>query len=305
MNNIKDTKKFIKRNNEHIIYIMAGVALILFITSAIYTMMHLYMQIDNNDTVTTMSESVVTFSLGPLHENIVTATPAPAPEKDSKETEKNVATPANAEENIFTYLQGPKSWEQRLDWSGAWGKSFYDGGSFGGFGCGLCCLANVYSTASQYQCTPVDMYRFARKKTGYGGGGAVAWDYMDTALGKLGFNTELRRKPKSYKSFKKQVAEAECSIVLISSNNSRCYWKDTPGHYVTIFLYDEESGTVFLADSGNPDHNRQRIELGKIYKSLKTESEWQYLNIGSYNRASDIWKHRKLNGRWVKPGYIQ
>ena len=303
MDDTGSIKKFIKRNNEQIIYIMAGAAFILFVTSAIYTIIRLYTQVNNSNTVTAMPETAVTVSLGPLE--IINVTPSPVPEKESPVPEKNIVNTINAEEGIFTYLQGPKSWEQRLDWSGAWGKSFYDGGSFGGFGCGLCCLANVYSTASKYQCTPVDMYRFARKTTGYSGGGAIAWDYMDTALGKLGFNTELKRKPGSYRSFKRQIAKAECSIVLISSNNSRCYWKDTPGHYVTIFLYDKESDTVFLADSGNPGHNRQRIELRKIYKSLKTESEWQYLNIGSYNRASDIWRHRKLNGRWVKPGYIQ
>lgn len=52
-------------------------------------------------------------------------------------TEKPVQT-ARPEKDIYTFLQGPKSWGKRLKWSGEWGENFYDGGSFGGFGCGLC-----------------------------------------------------------------------------------------------------------------------------------------------------------------------
>ena len=295
--NIRKTRK---KTRQQIVYIMAIAAFIFIIISAVYAIKKICAGIKNAQTVTTMVE--VNPTEEPVHEEIITVTPEPLPEKKSQEIKKN--TKNTKEENIFTYLQGPKSWKERISWSGPWGVRFYDGGSFGGFGCGLCCLANVYSTFSSGRCTPVDMYKFSRQKTGYGGGGAIAWDYMDTTLNKLGFNTSLRRKPRSYKNFKKQIANAKCSIVLISSNNSRCYWKNTPGHYVTIFLYNEKSGTVFLADSGNPLHNRKRIELRKIYKSLKTESEWQYLNIGHYNKNSDTWKHRKLNKRWVKPEYI-
>lgn len=293
-NNIK------KRNQQRLIYIIAVIAFILIIISAVYAIGQIYTGIKSTQAVNTIAEVIATQE--PLHENIITVTTEPLPGKKNHKTDGNTKT--TDEENIFTYLQGPKSWKERISWSGPWGKEFYDGGSFGGFGCGLCCLANVYSTFSSGRCTPVDMYKFARTKTGYSGGGAIAWEYMDTALNKLGFNTALRRKPQSYKNFKKQVANAKCSIVLISSNNSKCYWRNTPGHYVTIFLYDKKSGTVFLADSGNPSHNRKRIELRKIYKSLKTESEWQYLNIGSYNKNSDIWKHRRLNKRWSRPEYI-
>ena len=110
--------------------------------------------------------------------------------------------------------------------------------------------------------------------------------------------------PSKSQDFKEQVSAASCSIVLISSNDSSCYWQDTPGHYVTIFLYDKETDTVFLADSGNPDHNRQKVELRKIYKSLKKASEWQYLTIGDYDSTKDTWKHRKSDGNWVKPEYV-
>ncbi|MCI9078619.1 MAG: hypothetical protein HFH68_06800 [Lachnospiraceae bacterium] len=288
----------IKRNRQQIVYAMAGITFILVIISAAYTIRQLYMEINMGGAVTTMA--VVTASPKPSQEKTILVTMVPEQEHPVKEN----YLPYN-EESIFTFLQGPKSWEERIDWAGSWGKEFYDGGSFGGFGCGLCCLANVYSTISTYQCTPVDMYKFTRKNTGYSGGGAIAWNYMDTALGKLGFSTSLKRKPRTYKAFMEQISEAECSIVLISSNNSRCYWRNTPGHYVTIFSYDKKTGTVFLADSGDPDHNRQRVELHKIYKSLKTASEWQYLIAGSYNSKDDIWKHKKTDGMWIKPGYIK
>lgn len=291
-------KRLIKRNRQQIVYIMAGITFILVMASAAYTIRQLYIELNIGGAVTTIA--VVTASPKPSQEKIFIVTPPP--EQEHPVTDNY---PLYSEENIYTFLQGPKSWERRIDWSGSWGKEFYDGGSFGGFGCGLCCLANVYSTISTCQCTPVDMYKFTRKNTGYGGGGAIAWDYMDTALTKLGFSTSLKRKPRSYKAFREQIADAECSIVLISSNNSRCYWKNTPGHYVTIFSYDKDTGTVFLADSGDPDHNRQRVELHKIYKSLKTASEWQYLIAGNYNSRNDTWKHRKSDGNWVKPGYIQ
>ncbi|MDE7051600.1 MAG: hypothetical protein K2O92_01625 [Lachnospiraceae bacterium] len=297
-------KKIIKRNRQQIVYTMAGINFILVIISAVYTIRQLYIETNIGGAVTTMA--VVTASPKPSHEKIIVLTPAP--EKEHSVIKEHPVTkeyPVYSEESIFTFLQGPKSWENRIDWSGSWGQEFYDGGSFGGFGCGLCCLANVYSTISTYQCNPVDMYNFTRNNTGYGGGGAIAWDYMDTALNKLGFSTSLKLKPDSYKTFRKHISEAECSIVLISSNNSRCYWTDTPGHYVTIFSYNKENDTVFLADSGDPDHNRQRVGLDKIYKSLKTASQWQYLIAGNYNSRNDTWKHKKSDGNWVKPGYIQ
>lgn len=286
-------KRILKKKRQQIVYAMTGITLIIVIISTVYTVRRTYIEINEGGAVPAMAE--VAASPKPPEELVMNA--ALEPQDNNSEKIK--------EEEIFTFLQGPKSWKERRDWSGAWGMEFYDGGSFGGFGCGLCCLANVYSTESRYQCTPVDMYNFAKKNTGYGGGGAIAWDYMETILDKLGFGCSLRTKPENYQDFKEQVSEAACSIVLISSNDSSCYWEDTPGHYVTIFLYDEETDTVFLADSGNPDHNRQKVELRKIYKSLKKSSEWQYLTIGDYDRTKDTWKHRKLNGNWVKPEYIQ
>jgi len=206
------------------------------------------------------------------------------------------------EEEICTFLQGPKSWGKKLPWSGEWGTSFYDGGSFGGFGCGLCCIANIYSSLTKYQCTPADAYRYAKRKTDYEGGGAIAWGYIRRTLDSLGFECGVKKKPDTYREFQKDIKKSKCAIVLVSSTDSECYWKETPGHYVTVFIYDGKSDSIFLADSGEPKHNRKRVPLKKIYKSLKTASEWQYLLVGGYDKKKDGWKHKKAEGNWVKPG---
>lgn len=206
--------------------------------------------------------------------------------------------------NVYTYLQGPKSWKSRLDWSGKWGKTMYDGGSFGAFGCGLCCLANIYSTDAEGECSPIDMYRYTKKYTEYGGGGAIAWEYMLQTLKRTGFTAELCQKPGNYEEFRSLIAESRSSIVLVSSADSTCYWKDTPGHYVTVFLYDDQTERIFLADSGDPKHNRHWVKLKKIYKSLKTDSDYQYLRVMSYVSEQDQWKHTKASGTWVRPNHL-
>ena len=236
-------------------------------------------------------KSMETFSSKTIVHNASTEKPAP--------TDKPEQT-AMPEKEIYTFLQGPKSWRQRLRWSGEWGVNFYDGGSFGGFGCGLCCIANVYSSLTKYQCTPIDAYRYAKRKTDYEGGGAIDWGYMRQSLTSLGFDCGVAKKPDSYEEFRKDIAAGQSAIVLVSSADSKCYWKHTPGHYVTIFLYDKDSDKVFLADSGDPNHNGHRISLKKIYKSLKTASAWQYLLVRDYDESMDQWKHKKAEGNWVK-----
>ncbi|HBA96483.1 MAG TPA: hypothetical protein DCZ23_00080 [Lachnospiraceae bacterium] len=292
-------------NNKRIIYVMAGLTFILFITAAAYTIIQKYKELQEET-----APAATEFHLWPeaqtevFTEDIEDTGQKTGEQKNSHKDNKEESSEKNIEESIFTYLQGPKSWSEKRDWSGSWGSAFYDGSSFGAFGCGLCCLANVYSTVSSFQCTPADMYRFAKRNTEYRGGGAIAWEYMDSVLASLGLQSVPRRKPDSYSDFKKQISEALCSIVLVSSDASKCYWQDTPGHYVTLFLYNKKDDTVFLADSGDPGHNRHWVELRKIYKSLKVTSEWQYLCVGDYNKEEDTWKHKALNGTWVKPDYI-
>lgn len=204
-------------------------------------------------------------------------------------------------ESIATFLQGPKSWKARREWSGEWGKTYYDGRSFGAFGCGLCCTANIYCSLTDYRCSPVDMYDYTKKVTGYGGGGAVAWGYMKGSLVSAGFTCEVGRKPDTYEEFQRVVGQAQACIVVVSSNDSDCYWKDTPGHYVTLFLYDPDSDRIFLADSGDPDHNRQWVPLKKIYRSLKTANDWQYMAVTGYDEKKDQWKHSGIGGNCVLP----
>lgn len=220
------------------------------------------------------------------------ATPTPIPSQ-SPET--------SPEDRVYTFLQGPRSWKSQLTWSGKWGKTMYDGSSFGAFGCGFCCMANIYCTQTKYKASPVDVYSYSKKHTEYGGGGAIAWEYMQRVMQRLGFQAKLMTKPDSYAAFQKQMTESETAIVLVSSHNSDCYWKDTPGHYVTIFLYDAQKDKVFLADSGDPEHNRHWVSLKKIYRSLKTESDYQFMTVGEYKESSDQWKHKSAKGTWVKP----
>lgn len=204
-------------------------------------------------------------------------------------------------EKMATFLQGPKSWEERREWSGKWGREMYDGSGFGGFGCGLCCMANIYTSFTPYVCSPVDIYKYAQKVTEYGGYGAIDWGYMKGTLKSAGFTCDVGRKPKDYKDFQKIVADSVASIVVVSSNDSDCYWKDTPGHYVTLLQYNEMTDEIFLGDSGDPSHNRHWVDLKKIYKSLKTANNWQYMTVTSYDEGQDNWKHKKISGSCVLP----
>lgn len=234
----------------------------------------------------TSTEPVNTATWEPTASPVPTAIPTPTPNPTTK---------------IATFLQGPKSWKKRLNWTGQWGGEYYDGGMFGSFGCGLCCMANIYTTFSGHQCSPIDMYQYAKKVTEYGGGGAIDWGYIKETLRMTGFTSDVWRKPKNYADFQKMVKDAFACIVLVSSYNSDCYWKNTAGHYVTIFQYDEKSDKIFLADSGNPNHNRHWVELKKIYKSLKTSNKWQYLTVTAFDAGKDKWKHKGFGGTCVLP----
>jgi hypothetical protein len=162
-------------------------------------------------------------------------------------------------------------------------------------------MANIYTSFTEYECSPIDMYEYAKKSSGYGGGGAIDWGYMKDTLKSLGFTSDVRRKPKSYERFRQLVDESMACIVLVSSNDSDCYWKDTPGHYVTLLAYDKTSDKVFLGDSGDPDHNRHWVALEKVYRSLKTASSWQCLQVLKHDKKADSWKHEGFGGTCVLP----
>lgn len=209
------------------------------------------------------------------------------------------------EKTLYTYFQGPKALKEKLPYSGVWGDTFIDGKKFGAFGCGLCCTANVYASFSGYKATPLDMYEFSKKSTAYYGGGAIGWGDLKRSLIKSGFKCSIHRKDKRYSDFKKRIMSSKCAIVLVSSYNSTEYWKNTPGHYVTIYSYDKIKNKVFLADSGDPKHNRHWVDLTTIYKSLKTVSQWQYIAVRSYDESRDTFKNTKETGKWNKPDYLK
>ncbi len=244
-------------------------------------LLNLFFPADSQETKETVPEATVS--------PVATATPTITPE------------PVDPTDSITTFLQGPKSWKKGLTWSGEWGDAYYDGGYFGGFGCGLCCMANVYDTFTSYQCSPLDMYRRAKKVSGYEGGGAIDWGYIKVTLQDAGFTLDVWRKPSTYEKFQKKVKKSVACIAVVSSYESDCYWKKTSGHYVTILDYDEETDKIFLGDSGDPDHNRHWISLKKVYKSLKTANNWQYISITGYDDSKDNWKHTGYGGDCILP----
>ena len=226
-----------------------------------------------------------------------------APAETESETEKDDTL---TEEDIYTFLQGPKAWKSRTDWSGTWNSVVYADQEFSVFGCGLCVMANIYSTLTPYDCSPLDMLDFAEEVTDYhpvSGFGAIDWRYMMQTLKATGIHSVLRKKDKTYEKFRDAIAGGLTAVVLVSSGNDDTYWHDVEGHYVNIWLYDSEDDTVFLADSGNPEHNRQRIPLKYIYDALKTADKYQYLLVRSADPEANNWKHDGINIRWKKPRY--
>ena len=208
------------------------------------------------------------------------------------------------EEEIYSFLQGPKSWKEKISWSGEWCKFGVEGNPFGGFGCGLCCLANIYDTLTPYEVSPWDMYEYAILVTDYrpsGKAGAIDWKPMKKVLNYCGFSCNIYRKSKTYEEFREEMAQMKSAIVLVSSNNDSTFWRDTPGHYVNIWMYQEEDDTVFLAEPGNPENNRKRIPLRYVYDALKTKSKFQYLVVEDYLEEQNQWKADGIDERWNPP----
>lgn len=208
------------------------------------------------------------------------------------------------EEKVYTFLQGPKSWGEGRAWSGEWSGKYVKGNYFGNFGCGLCCMANIYSTLTDYDCSPWDMYEYARQVSGYSPTrkiGAIGWGDMKVTLRKSGFDTELCTKPETYGEFKEQMKEAQAAVVLVCSRDDDTYWEKTGGHYVNLFLYEDETEEVFLADPGSPDRNRNFIPLKYAYDALKTSSQYQYLLVYGYSEENNQWKGNGIDEAWVAP----
>lgn len=208
------------------------------------------------------------------------------------------------EEEIYSFLQGPRSWEEGISWSGEWCYFNQRRNYFGNFGCGLCCMANIYDTLSPYEVSPWDMLEYAKATTDYApseGTGAIGWEMMNHVLWQCGMNSSLHTKPQNYETFKNQVRYAKSMVVLVCSGDDDTYWEHTGGHYVNIWLYEEESETVFLAEPGSPERNRGRIPLRYVYDALKTISPYQYLMIEGYEEEDNEWKGDGIDEAWNRP----
>lgn len=208
------------------------------------------------------------------------------------------------EEAVYTFLQGPKSWSEGRTWSGEWSNEYVKGNYFGNFGCGLCCMANIYCTFTDYICSPWDMFEYARQVSGYSPTkktGAIGWADMKVTLLKSGFDCTLGNKPDTYEAFQEQVRNAKSVVALVCSSNDDTFWENTGGHYVNIYLYNEETDEVFLADPGGPTRNRTWIPLRYVYDALKTASQYQYLLVNDYDEESNLWKQDGIDEAWVAP----
>lgn len=228
---------------------------------------------------------------------------------ESESEEEPVTVPGGIpEKTIYTFLQGPKAWKTKRAWSGEWCNMELADSLFSIFGCGLCDLANIYSTLTAYECSPIDMYNFAIDISTYspgGGYGAIDWSQMHQVLRKTGFTSRLSKKDKTYEAFRDRIRSSLTAIVLVSSYNDDTYWQDTPGHYVNIWNYDEETDTIFLADSGDPNHNRKRVPLRYIYDALASASPHQYLLVTAYDEEKNTWKYTGIHEKWRKPSYYK
>lgn len=186
-------------------------------------------------------------------------------------------------------------------WSGEWSNQYVRGNYFGNFGCGLCCMANIYCTLTEHTCSPWDMYEYARQVSGYAPSrkiGAIGWADMKVTLRKSGFDCTLNTKPESYEQFQREIAASQMAVVLVSSRDDDTYWKKTGGHYVSISLYDASSDQVFLGDPADPDGNRSWIPLRYVYDALKTVSQYQYLLVQDYAEEQNQWMHDGITDAW-------
>ncbi len=221
-----------------------------------------------------------------------------------QEHEVLLTAPRVQEHEIYSFLQGPRSWEGGVTWSGEWCAFDVDGNYFGGFGCGLCCMANIYSTLSPYEVSPWDMCEYSMSVSNYapnGKTGAIGWRHMREVLRSCGVVCGLFYKPGTYEEFQRQIAGVQSAIVLVSSREDDSYWKDTLGHYVNIWLYQKEDDTVFLAEPGSPQNNRSRIPLRYVYDALKTASSFQYLAVKEYQEENNQWKADGIDEIWNSP----
>ena len=250
----------------------------------------------------------LTEALVPETEKAAPSTETELPLQTETEAPETEDPALHAEDGVYTFLQGPVAWESKAPYSGIWCESELDGGLFSVFGCGLCDLANIYSTLTPFECSPLDMYWLARKVSDYspgGGSGAIDWPYMKETLQKTGFEVRLRKKDRRYEKFQEAISGCLTAIVLISSEEDDSYWQDTPGHYINLWHYNSETDQIFLGDSGNPKHNRQWVPLRTIYDAISSQNTWQYLLVTGYDEEKNTWKYSGIHEKWTRPAWCK
>lgn len=255
-----------------------------------------------------LSETSSGNEAAPSPESMQTETPITESNSSGTLKEDSFDPRSLKETDIYAFLQGPKAWASRADFSGSWCHIVLCDQEFSVFGCGLCDLAGIYSTLTPYECSPVDMYYYAQEVSNYrpvSGYGAIDWPYLKQTLAATGITAKLHRKGLTYEKFQERIASGIAAIALISSGYDDTYWHDVSGHYVLIWLYDPSDDTVFLNDSGNPDHNRQRIPLRYVYDALLVSSSFQYLVVTDVDPDGNTWQHDGIKERWKRPVYMR
>lgn len=189
------------------------------------------------------------------------------------------------EKTIYSYVQVPENYSRDNRWTGSWVTEEYAGQEFMSFGCGICCLTNIYDTLAVYDesdtVTPDEMMVIAEENTGYhpiNGRGAISWEHMQRLCEHFGLSATVCRKSSAYEDFKDDVSSSDATTVLVCKDDDDKLWFYTNGHYVTLWLYDDRTGTVFVSDSSGL-FNRQRVKLEDVYKALKSRSDAQYMCV--------------------------
>lgn len=185
------------------------------------------------------------------------------------------------ENTIYSYVQVPEEYCHDERWTGDWVDIESGGQKFFYFGCGVCCLSNVYSTFCRIPITPDIMFKWAKKYTDYNpdsGRGALSWRQLKQMYERFGCVTETKHKPDDYTDYREDVKNSDTTMVLVCKYNDDKLWFYTMGHYVNLWNYDPKDETVFVTDSSGL-FNRKRVKLIDVYNALKTSSDAQYMCI--------------------------
>ena len=190
-----------------------------------------------------------------------------------------------AEKKIYSYVQVPPEYCVNGNWSGDWVRQVYGGQEFFHFGCGVCCLSNMFSTITKRAVAPDMMLEWAREYSSYNpdcGRGAISWSQLRKVCEALELPAVVKQKPAAYEDFRADVQAARTTMVLVCKENDDKLWFYTRGHYVNLWEYDPATDTVFVTDASGL-FNRSRVPLRDVYNALKTKSDAQYMCVNDVN----------------------